>query len=140
VTTRQEALLVVPAAPLLAVAAVSGGLLPHTLTVPAWYLLLAAPVWEELFFRLVLQQRLQQLSWGNRRLLRLTLATWLVGAVFVLAHLPFQGVHALLLLAPALVLGRLFERTGRVLFCVLLHSWFNLCWLLAAVTAAARST
>lgn len=130
-TVRQEALLLVLAAPLVAGAGAWSGLLPQTLTVPVWYLLLAAPVWEELLFRRGLQQRLQQFDWGSRRLLRLTLATWTVGIMFVLAHLPFQGVHALLVLLPALALGRLFEQTGQVLPCSALHSWFNLCWLAA---------
>lgn len=131
-TVRQEALLVVMAAPLVAVAGVQSGVLTQTPAAPLWYLLLAAPIWEELLFRRGLQQRLQQLSWGSRYLVRLTLATWLTGAVFVLAHLPFQGVHSLVVLLPALVLGRLFEQTGQVLPCIALHSWFNLCWLAAA--------
>lgn len=130
-TVRQEVLLVALAAPLVAAAGVWSRLLPQTLTVPVWYLLVAAPVWEELFFRRVLHQRLQQQAWSSRRLISFSLATWIVGVVFVLAHLPFQGVHALLVLLPALVLGRLFERTDQVLPCIALHGWFNLCWLVA---------
>lgn len=130
-TVRQEVLLVALAAPLVAAAGVWSRLLPQTLTVPVWYLLVAAPVWEELFFRRVLHQRLQQQAWSSRRLISFSLATWIVGVVFVLAPLPFQGMHALLVLLPALVLGRLFERTDQVLYCMAVHSWFNFCWLAA---------
>lgn len=128
-TNRQEVLLIVLAAPLAAGAGAWSGLLSHTSTVPVWYLLVAAPIWEELLFRRGLQQRLQQRDWGSRCLVWLSLPTWIVGVVFVLAHLPFQGVHGLLVLLPALVLGRQFEQTGQVLPCIALHSWFNFCWL-----------
>ncbi len=136
-TVRQEALLVVMAAPLVAVAGVQSGVLTQTPAAPLWYLLLAAPIWEELLFRRGLQERLLRFSWGSRRLLQFSLPAWIVGCVFVLAHLPFQGVHSLLVLLPALVLGRLFEHTGQVLLCIALHSWFNLCWLLVAGTVSA---
>jgi len=131
VTIRQEALLVTLAAPLIALIAVQGGLLSSSLTVPAWYLLLAAPFWEEWLFRGALQRRLQDRHWSGRKLAGISLSNGLTGSVFVLAHLPFQGTKALLILIPALALGRIFEQTDRIIACILLHGWFNLCWMLA---------
>lgn len=131
-TVRQEALLVALAAPLIATLAVPGGLISATMGVPAWYLLLAAPVCEELLFRWGVQSRLQKCRWISGQRAGISLSNGLTGTVFVLAHLPFQGIRALLILIPALALGRIFEQSGRVTPCILLHGWFNLCWLLAA--------
>lgn len=128
-TVRQEALLITLAAPLAALAGILVELTARSPSMPAWYLLLAAPLWEELFFRRVLQERLRLHHWGCIRLLGISLAAWLTALFFVLAHLPFQETHSLLLLLPALAVGRLFDRAGQVLPCILLHSWFNLCWL-----------
>jgi membrane protease YdiL (CAAX protease family) len=128
----QQVLLLIAAAPLVALAGVRSGLLPHASSIPFWYLLLAAPFWEEALFRGGLQQHLLTRSWGNRPLLMFSLANWLTSICFILAHLPFQAGRSLTVLIPSLVLGWLFERTNRVLPCMLLHSWFNLCWLSAA--------
>ena len=49
-TMRLKVALLLMAAPLAALAGLKLGLLPRTTTVPFWYLLLAAPFWEEAFF------------------------------------------------------------------------------------------
>ncbi|NJD37023.1 MAG: JDVT-CTERM system CAAX-type protease [Geobacter sp.] len=126
----QQAALFAVAAPPVALAGVTSGLLPPSASIPLWYLLLAAPFWEEAFFRGVLQQRMLDHPWGSRRCAGLGLSNWLTGCFFVLVHLPFQGWRALAIILPALALGRLFEQTRQILPCVLMHSWFNLSWLM----------
>ena len=121
----------VAAAPFIAYAGISAWLLGRTPSVPLWYLLLAAPFWEEAFFRGVVQYYLMGRPLGHHLFLRLTGANWIASGCFVAVHLPFRGVSALGVLLPALVLGWLFERTGRVLPCIILHGWFNLSWLMA---------
>ena len=119
------------AAPLVSTAGLSSGLLPRQCSTPLWYLLLLAPFWEETFFRGALQRRMMRLNWGGYRFAGLTAATWFTGTLFVLVHLPFQGVKGILIVIPALALGRLFEEYDEIIPCILLHGWFNLCWLAA---------
>jgi membrane protease YdiL (CAAX protease family) len=127
----QAMALIVALAPPVALGGMSAGLLPRSPAIPLWYLLLAAPLWEESFFRGILQQYLMGRPAGCRRFMGFSLANWTAGCCFSAVHLPFQGIHALGILLPALALGWLFERTARILPCVLLHGWFNLSWLIA---------
>ncbi len=121
------------AAPLVAMAGVKGGLLPQHRSVPLWYLLLAAPVWEELLFRRAVQQRLLFKNIGNGRVNGFSRANWITAVFFVMLHLPFQGWRGLLVVVPSLALGHLFEHDYQVIPCVIMHSWFNICWVLVII-------
>lgn len=109
------------------------GLRPAGCTPVAWItLLLIAPVAEETVFRLGLQQALlkrSKLHWGA-----LSLANAVVALAFAALHALHQGsVWMLLTIAPALLLGWLWELSGgRLRLPVLFHAWFNLCLVLAS--------
>ena len=120
------------AAPPVALAGVKAGLVPTNNSLPLWYLLLAAPFWEEMLFRGGLQRWLLGFDWGARHKAGLSAANVLASCCFALAHLPFQGWLAVAVLLPSLVLGLQLERGGRLLPCILLHAWFNLSWIMAA--------
>jgi len=91
----------------------------------AGYLVLQ-PAVEELLFRGIVQGELLARRAGRRRLLGVTAANALTSLLFVAAHLP---AHPLLwavgVLAPALVLGELRERTGSLLPPLLVHALYN---------------
>lgn len=129
---RLLVLVAAAATPPIALAGVKSGLMSATPSLPLWYLLLAAPFWEEMLFRGVLHRRLLGFGWGVRSQVGLSAANWLASCCFVLAHLPFQGWRAVAVLLPSLILGLQFEGTGRLFPCILLHAWFNLSWMLAA--------
>jgi membrane protease YdiL (CAAX protease family) len=90
-----------------------------------WVLLLAAPLAEEIVFRLGLQQALLDA--------RLAPMQANVGTAMA-----FGSLHALLqawpgglaTALPSLLLGRVYQCTGRVSHCVLLHAALNGAWLL----------
>ena len=96
-----------------------------------WVLLLAAPLAEEIVFRLGLQQAL----------LDARLAPWQANAGTAVV---FGSLHALLqawpgglaTALPSLLLGLVYQRTGRVSHCVLLHAALNGAWLLLVHQAA----
>lgn len=129
---RIRVALLLMAAPLAALAGVKCGLLPRTTAVPHWYLLLAAPFWEEALFRRGLQYRLLAYLWTEQPLLGLSRANWLTSFCFAAVHIPWQGAASVAILIPSLALGWLFERTNLLFPCVLLHAWFNLSWLLVS--------
>lgn len=89
----------------------------------AWAFALA-PLLEEYVFRSLLQCGLQQrlpATWRAGHL-----ANLLTAGVFVAAHYPAHGWRAAAWLVPALALGELWRRTGKLWPSVLMHSWFNL--------------
>jgi membrane protease YdiL (CAAX protease family) len=96
-------------------------------------LLVAAPVLEELAFRGALQDlcrralaalgRPDPQPWSHTNLL-----TSIAFAVCHLSHHP--PLLAASLLLPSLLLGRTWGVTGALLPCIVLHAWFNLCFLL----------
>jgi len=88
--------------------------------------LIVAPVIEELFFRGVVQSRLRARVdfWGW---------PWIAIAVtagcFGFAHLATaSATHAAAVIAPALVIGWVYERTRSIGLCVVLHSGANAIW------------
>ncbi|WP_303852429.1 JDVT-CTERM system glutamic-type intramembrane protease [Seleniivibrio woodruffii] len=96
---------------------------------PSPYMLLVffifAPVAEELFFRGLVQ------NWLKRRVTSIVFgvsgANVLASALFAGVHIAGWGVeHGLMVFAPSLVIGFLYDRTGRVSFAILLHSIYNL--------------
>ena len=95
-------------------------------------LLLIAPIAEETVFRLGLHNWLLtrlQTRWGA-----LSLANVLVALLFAALHALHQdSIRMLLTAAPALLLGWLWERSGRRLQVpIVVHAWFNLCLVLAS--------
>lgn len=90
-----------------------------------FYFILFAPVAEELFFRGVLQDTLKQRT--NRRISALTYANIFTSLVFAAVHIPFWGaMHSSLVFIPSLIFGFLYDRTGKIIFPVILHMFYNL--------------
>ena len=89
--------------------------------------LLVAPVVEELFFRGVVHSRLRAqpgLLGGPWNAIGLT------AACFALAHLATaSAAHAALVIAPALAIGWVYERTRSIGLCIALHSAANAIWI-----------
>lgn len=106
------------------------------LPVPTWRIeiltLLVAPILEELAFRGALQDLcraiLARLNLGDTGPISVSnLATSLAFAACHLHDQPVAVAWAMVL--PSLLLGRLREVSNSVWACVLLHAWFNLCFL-----------
>jgi len=116
-------------------------LLPWLLPMPragaiAPWLLLSLLVWqplvEETFFRGVLQGQLHRVRWARRRLAGFSVANWLVTLLFALAHLASQPpAWALAVVAPSLVFGHLRDRQRHIYGALLLHAFYNGCYLAA---------
>ena len=89
--------------------------------------LIVAPLIEELFFRGVVQSRLRAHGgfWG-----RPWVAIGVTAACFALAHLATASAgHAALVIAPALAIGCVYERTHSIPLCIALHSAANAIWI-----------
>lgn len=102
----------------------------------AFLLLVAAPVLEELAFR----GALQDICRSTISALRLqdpaplTRSNLITSIVFAACHLPHQNaMFAACLLLPSLLLGRVREVTGSILPCMLLHAWFNACFMMVFI-------
>lgn len=100
--------------------------------VPLFVLLLLAPLLEETVFRRGVH------AWALRRGGKSVPRWWawpsrvnvLVALLFAAAHLlRLPPLLALAVVLPALVVGQVYEMTGRLWPCVLSHAVFNLCWL-----------
>lgn len=103
-----------------AFASVAGG--------PTWrqalLLLVVAPLLEETVFRAGAQE------WLRRATRRPVAAIALTAALFGLAHVAVRGeLAAALVFVPALAIGFVYERTGRLRDCVVLHAAMNALWL-----------
>lgn len=93
---------------------------------PALWLVVGAPVVEEVIFRLGLQQELLQRLQPHSA----WLANGLTALVFSVAHeLSHSPVMALLTLLPAVFIGHVYQRSRRLAPCIALHAFFNVIWL-----------
>jgi membrane protease YdiL (CAAX protease family) len=105
---------------------------------PTAWLLLGAPLTEELVFRAGLQDFLAR-RWARWHLLGVSGVACAVATgslAFAAAHeLLAPGALAVLTFFPSLLLGALYARTRRLRHAVALHAAFNACWLLAGSTA-----
>lgn len=87
--------------------------------------LLLAPFAEELFFRGVVQDLLKKRVKGG--LYALSYANILASAVFAACHFPFWGYfHSALVFIPSLAFGFMYDRSGRLIYPVILHALYNL--------------
>lgn len=94
---------------------------------PFLYLVVAAPVLEELAFRGALQGWALESAFGQRRVLGLTGANVSVSVAFTAVHFAYHPpLWAAAVLFPSLVYGHLRDRTGSVLPAVLVHVFYNL--------------
>jgi len=84
-----------------------------------------APVAEELFFRGVLQDAFRVRISGG--FFAVSYANILTSVLFALVHIPFWGgAHAGLVFFPSVAFGLLYDRTGRLIYPIALHSLYNL--------------
>lgn len=66
----------------------------------------------------------------HRWQVRPCLANVATATVFAIAHVVLRGdVSALAVALPALMMGRVYQRTGRLRWCVALHAAMNAVWL-----------
>lgn len=102
-----------------------------TLASAAW-LLVAAPLLEEIVFRLGLHAWLLR-RWGGavpRAAAWPSRANVVVALGFGAAHLlRLEPALAAAVVLPALFVGQVYEITGRLWPCVVIHAVFNLLWL-----------
>jgi membrane protease YdiL (CAAX protease family) len=93
---------------------------PRTIAIVTIAAVIVAPIAEELFFRRIL------LGWLDQRLpsSRGAVAILVSATAFALAH-QGQGLAYIPLLPLGIVLGFIAHRTGSIVPCVLLHSFFN---------------
>jgi membrane protease YdiL (CAAX protease family) len=107
-------------------------------SLPTAWLLLGAPLTEELVFRAGLQDFLAR-RWARWHLLGVSGVSCAVAAgslAFAAAHvLLVPGALAALTVFPSLLLGALYARTRRLRHAVALHAAFNACWLLLGSAA-----
>lgn len=88
-------------------------------------LLLLAPLLEEAIFRAGLQEALLRRWQSHPRLANVATA-----AAFGLAHVVIRADFAAFSVAlPALLIGEVYQRTGRLRLCVALHAAMNATWL-----------
>ena len=99
----------------------------------AWILLVLAPLAEEAVFRAGLQEYLLQ------RLRTPLVANGLTALAFALAHVATRGEWAsFAVFVPALLIGAVYERWGRLRLCVVLHASMNALWLVWSLPGAAQ--
>ena len=91
------------------------------------------PLIEELLFRGILQGRLLGRPWGRRAFLRISLANLVTSVAFMaihfIAHPPLWAISVLL---PSLLFGYFRERHHSLYPAIILHSVYNLGYLLVA--------
>ncbi|MBC7489055.1 MAG: JDVT-CTERM system CAAX-type protease [Glaciimonas sp.] len=86
-------------------------------------LLIAFPLLEEIVFRWGVQRSIEERSEAWRGIPS-NLATSLL---FAAAHVPAWGwFHGVLVVLPSLVLGFVYQKTGTLWYCIVLHATFNL--------------
>jgi uncharacterized protein len=99
--------------------------LPMVLSMVLWQ-----PLLEELLFRGAIQSRLETMPWARRRLAGLSVANGVTTILFALVHLVHHApLWAAGVIAPSLVFGHFRERYGRVYPAILLHAFYNGCYL-----------
>lgn len=94
---------------------------------------LIAPIIEELCFRGVMQTSLLALGGTDRRWFALAMTATIFGLIHYSALTSWHGIPALIGLG--LVFGYVYERTGSLLCCILVHAGFN-AWNLGLVLAS----
>lgn len=100
-----------------------GGVMP-----PPWRLASVA-ITEELAYRVLLQQQLEQMVKGRRGLF--TAGCLLASVVFALSHLPTHPpIMAGLTFFPSLAFGAIWTRHRSLWLCAVLHFWYNLAFFL----------
>ena len=88
------------------------------------------PVIEEILFRGVIQGGLHRLHWARVRLLGFSAANYITSGLFVCAHLVQHSLGwALAVAAPSLLFGHFRERHKQVYSAILLHAFYNACYL-----------
>ena len=86
--------------------------------------IILAPLAEELFFRGVVQDFLKKRLSGA--LFMISFANIAASVIFAAAHVPFWGFpHAVLVFIPSLAFGFMYDRTGTLVYPVILHTIYN---------------
>ncbi|NYE24873.1 JDVT-CTERM system glutamic-type intramembrane protease MrtJ [Pigmentiphaga litoralis] len=96
-------------------------------------MIVAAPVLEELAFRGavtdLVHALLKRLAMADTS--TLTRTNVITSLAFAACHLPYQPIGmAAAVLLPSLLLGKVREVTGSVVPCMVIHAWFNACYLM----------
>jgi membrane protease YdiL (CAAX protease family) len=94
--------------------------------------LVVAPVLEELAFRGAVQDAcaIALRRFGSPDGVAVSGANVMTSIAFCACHLPHHSIGlACAILLPSLLLGRIREATGAFRPCILMHAWFNACFL-----------
>lgn len=95
---------------------------------PPWRLALAA-LTEELAYRALMQEQLEEMTPSRRGLF--TVGNGLASGIFALSHLPTHSpLMACLTFFPSLVFGALWTRHRSLWLCAAVHAWYNLLFFL----------
>lgn len=95
---------------------------------PFWRLILTA-VTEEIAYRALLQEQLEQMLPGRRG--SLTAGTLIASGIFALSHLPTHTpIMACLTFFPSLAFGALWTRHRSLWLCAAVHCWYNMAFFL----------
>ena len=98
-------------------------------TMPPLWRLASVALTEELAYRVLLQQQLEQMMKGRWGVF--TAGCLLASAVFALSHLPTHTpLMAGLTFFPSLAFGALWTRHRSLWLCAALHFWYNLAFFL----------
>jgi len=90
-------------------------------TTVVWY-----PVLEEILFRGVIQGSLIKKSFGQKKVVGLTVANWIASLLFVIAHLWYQpAIWALMVIVPSLIYGFFRDRYSNTYPSIVLHAFYN---------------
>ena len=105
-----------------------GWLLGPVATQLTWKVLLVKALTEELLFRFLLQETIDQFLKRRFRLGPISLANAVTSVLFAAAHLFSQSpAWALLTFFPSLVFGLCWDRYRSVIPCWLVHFFYNFC-------------
>lgn len=101
--------------------------MPLVLSMVLWQ-----PLVEELLFRGVIQGQLEKKMWAQRRFAGLSFANYVTTLLFSLAHLVHHPpLWAAAVVTPSLLFGYFRDRHHQVYPALLLHAFYNACYLFA---------
>ena len=96
----------------------------------SFFLIFLYPVIEELTFRGIIQEYIGQKTEQYGYFLGISLANLLTSILFVLMHLVYHTpIWAILIFLPSLVFGYFKEKYGKTTPSIILHIFYNLCFL-----------
>lgn len=89
------------------------------------YFILFIPLAEEIIFRGILQKNITRIL--SQKFMLISVANLIASAFFAAFHAYFSpSVHAVLVFFPSLLFGIVYEKSGKIVFPIVLHALFNM--------------